>query len=177
MLNSKIFYFFNSFAGRNEFLDSIIVFIANDLPWILIAFTAVYLIFLKKSPKRFVMLSIVVLLSAAVTEFLKWIVFNQPRPFIALPDVTQLINIASFGSFPSQHATIFAALATGMFIYNRKVGAWIVFFSILIGLARIASGIHFPADILTGFLIGFLVSYISYRLFRGFVESVKKYVS
>lgn len=176
-MNEKIFYFFNGFAGMSETLDSLIVFLADGLPWMLIAFTLVYFIFIKRSAYRLFWVSCSVAVSAAVTEFLKWIIFRHPRPFIVLSDVTPLIDISAFGSFPSQHATIFAALATAMFLYNRKVGAWFIFFAIVIGLARIAAGIHFPIDILTGLLIGFLVTGLGYAIFKKFLRFIKSHIS
>jgi undecaprenyl-diphosphatase len=33
-------------------------------------------------------------------------------------------------------------------------------FAFLIGLARIAAGIHFPIDVLAGFIIGILTAYL-----------------
>lgn len=177
MLNEKIFYFFNSFAGKNPLLDSLIVFVGNTLPWLLIGFTLVYFIFIRRSPRRLFIVLLIVTTSALVTEFCKWVVFRHPRPFIALPDVTQLINITSLGSFPSQHATIFAALATAVFIYNRKVGTWFIVLAVLIGLARIMAGIHYPIDILTGFFVGFIITYFAYRMYRKFLKSVKDYIS
>lgn len=177
MLNEKLFYFLNSFAGRSAFLDSVIVFIGNDLPFILIGFTLVYFIFIKRSARRLALLSFTTLFAALITEVLKWAVFRHPRPFAALTDVVQLIQISAFDSFPSQHATIFAALATGMFIYDRSVGVWYIVLAVLIGIARIMAGIHYPLDILTGFLIGFLVTYLSYRLLRKLLNSVRNYIS
>ena len=177
MLNDKIFYFFNSFAGRSVFLDSVIVFFGNTLPFILLAFTLVYFVFIKKNIMRFLMIFIIVICSAMVTEFLKWIVFRHPRPFLALPDVVQLINIESFGSFPSQHATIFAALATGVYIYDRKMGIVFIICAVIIGLARISAGIHFPFDILTGFGVGFIITYFSYRIMRGLSRTIRNYIS
>ena len=112
-----------------------------------------------------------------MTEFLKWIVFRHPRPFMALSDVTQLINIESFGSFPSQHATIFAALATGVFIYDRRMGTIFIIAAVIIGFARIAAGIHYPFDVLTGFAVGFVITYFSYRLMRDLSRRIRLYIS
>ncbi len=177
MLNQKVFYLFNSLAGQSPFVDSVIVFLGNTLPFILIAFFILYFVFIRKNLMRFTMISCIVLCSAAVTEILKWIVFRQPRPFMALSDVTQLINIESFGSFPSQHATIFAALATGIYIYDRRMGAVFIICAVIVGLARIAAGIHYPFDILTGFFVGFVITYFSYRLMRDLSRRIRIYIS
>lgn len=177
MIDQKIFYLFNSIAGNNQLLDSFIVFIASSLPWILICYTLIYFIFIQKNPRKLFIITLVVLTSALITEFLKWVVFQEPRPFLAMPNVTTLINIIPFGSFPSQHATIFSALATIMFIYNKKTGVWFILFCLLIGISRIVAGIHYPSDILTGFFIGFTVTYFMYKIYRDFMIFLQKHIS
>ncbi len=175
--NEQLFFFFNGFAGRSIFLDSVIVFFANTLPFILIGFTLVYFVFIRRSAKRLGLITFATLIAAFITEILKWSVFRHPRPFAGLENVVQLIQITAFDSFPSQHATIFAALATGMFIYDRKAGVLYIVFAVLIGIARIMAGVHYPLDILTGFLIGFLVTYGCYRLLRKLLSAVRNYIS
>jgi membrane-associated phospholipid phosphatase len=39
-----------------------------------------------------------------------------------------------------------------------------MFFALLIGVARVIAGVHFPIDILGGFCIGFLVAYLFEKL-------------
>ena len=43
-----------------------------------------------------------------------------------------------------------------------------MFFALLIGVARIIAGVHFPIDILGGFIIGFIVAY--------FIKKFSKYI-
>lgn len=176
-LNDKIFYLFNSLAGKNTFADSLIVFVGDVLPWILIVFTIFYFLFFRKNVKKFTVIVSMIGIASFVTQFLKWQIFLHPRPFVVLPDVVQLINISSFDSFPSGHATIFAALATGIFIYNRKLGIIFAIAALLIGLARVIAGIHYPLDVLTGFGIGFVMAILSYKLMAYLSRKVKSFVS
>ena len=148
-LNEKIFYLFNSLAGKSAVADSLIVFIGDVLPWILVVFTIFYFLFFRKNVKKFTVIVFMIGIASFVTQFLKWQIFLHTRPFVVLSNVTQLINISSFDSFPSGHATIFAALATGIFIYNRKLGIIFAVAALLIGLARIIACIHYPLDLLT----------------------------
>ncbi len=157
--------------------DSLIVFIGDVLPWILVVFTIFYFLFFRKNVKKFTVIVFMIGIASFVTQFLKWQIFLHPRPFVVLSNVTQLINISSFDSFPSGHATIFAALATGIFIYNRKLGIIFAVAALLIGLARIIAGIHYPLDILTGFGIGFVMAILSYKLMARLSRKVKSFVS
>jgi undecaprenyl-diphosphatase len=65
----------------------------------------------------------------------------------------------SWYSFPSGHATFFMALAVSIFLSHKKAGYLFMFFALLIGIARIIAGVHFPVDILGGFVIGALVAF------------------
>jgi undecaprenyl-diphosphatase len=177
IINQKLFYFLNSFAGKSTMLDSVFVFFADILPWILIVFTVFYFLFLQKSVKKLAVVTFMIGIASFVTHFLKWQIFLHPRPFMVLPDVVKLINISGFDSFPSGHATVFAALAAGMLIYNKKLGVIFSIFALLIGVARIISGIHYPLDILTGFGIGFVVAILSFKFMTFLVAKVKELVS
>jgi undecaprenyl-diphosphatase len=84
------------------------------------------------------------------------IIFAAPRPFLRFAqDVAPLFPYGGFDSFPSGHATLFAALAAAIYINHKKTG--IVFGSIafLIGVTRVISGVHFPIDIIVGWILGF----------------------
>ena len=71
-------------------------------------------------------------------------------PFGVLPD-----TLDNFSSFPSDHAALFFALATGIFFVSKRVGIYAIIYSIIIILLpRIYFGLHYPTDIIAGALIG-----------------------
>lgn len=60
-----------------------------------------------------------------------------------------------WSSFPSDHATLFSGLATGIFMVSRPLGCVSILYVLtFILLPRIYLGFHFPTDILAGILIG-----------------------
>lgn len=69
-------------------------------------------------------------------------------------------------SFPSAHATNTMALATATFSYSLLYGLLTLFFSIFIGLGRVYLGMHYPSDVVGGWLIGLLVALLVNRLAR-----------
>ncbi len=87
-----------------------------------------------------------------VATLLKY-VFQTDRPFVALHNITPLFNATGY-SFPSGHATTFAALGCAIFILDRKWGIGFIAAAIVIALARVVVGVHYPQDILAGFIIG-----------------------
>jgi len=64
-------------------------------------------------------------------------------------------NFATWSSFPSDHAFLFFALATGMFLVNRKIGYFLYLYTALfIALPRLFLGIHYASDLAVGGLFG-----------------------
>lgn len=95
-----------------------------------------------------------------ITTALKGL-FSWPRP-----------NGLSLDAFPSGHAAFFLTLSLVVYYLNRsrspaptwKQGFQIFFFAtaFIIGVARVALGLHYPSDILAGFLLAYLLSF-AYR--------------
>ncbi len=91
-------------------------------------------------------------------------IYPVERPFAFLDNVNLLITENPLNSFPSGHAALAFALATTMFLYNKKLG--ILFFggAILVAISRILVGVHFPLDILIGSILGILLPLIFYKI-------------
>ena len=86
--------------------------------------------------------------------------FMRPRPFVVY-QVNQLIVYAvDKSSFPSGHAAFFFGLAMVVYFYNKKAGWWFLSAALLISLARVFVGVHYPLDILVGALIGLLSGWV-----------------
>lgn len=68
-------------------------------------------------------------------------------------------------SFPSDHAVLFFAMATGLLLVNRRAG-WLAYAYVatVIALPRLYLGLHFASDILVGGMIGVIVVLVGVRL-------------
>lgn len=63
--------------------------------------------------------------------------------------------MANWSSFPSDHATLFFALATGLLFVSRRLGLLAAaYVTLVIALPRIYVGWHYPSDIVAGAVIG-----------------------
>lgn len=71
-------------------------------------------------------------------------------------------------SFPSQHASGAAAVAVLVARRHPRLGWLFWTLAILIGLSRIYLGRHYPTDVLTGFLLGAISSWLVLRGERWF---------
>jgi len=80
--------------------------------------------------------------------------FLMPRPYIMLSDIEPLFRLGVLDSFPSGHAAFFSAVAVAVYHYHRKLGALFVLATVGIGISRIIAGVHYPVDILGGFVLG-----------------------
>lgn len=96
-----------------------------------------------------------------VTELIRFF-YHRPRPFVAY-DTLPLFPEQSW-SFPSGHAAFFFALATALYFYNKKWGAWFFLAATVISIARVIAGVHYPSDILGGALVGIAVAYVVKKL-------------
>lgn len=92
---------------------------------------------------------------------LVWKVFvMRPRPDENLA-VQEVLFRRPDTSFPSDHAAVLGGLAVLFWLKGQKLaGGWLAGLAIVVGLARIATAVHYPSDIIIGFLDGFLGAYI-----------------
>ncbi len=171
-LDIFLFSSFNSLAGKSPLLDSGIVFFAQYFPYLLTGLFFVFAVTRILSLKERMFLVAegfgAALLSRGLVEFIRLVV-HRLRPFVADSSVIALFSESSF-SFPSGHASFFFALATVVFLYDRKWGIWFYITSALIGIARVVAGVHYPSDIFGGVVLGILVGWFLYFLSRKYVK-------
>jgi undecaprenyl-diphosphatase len=171
MLNNEVFLFFYNFAHQSAFLDGLLIFFAQFFPYLVILGAAIFLLFhheIFSAEKPFEALAqkwkeIVLVffsgISAWVLANLIKIIVQIPRPVWQFPGISPLLEKTGF-SFPSGHATFYMALAFAIFFSHKKAGWYFILSAFLIGLARIATGVHFPLDILAGYFLGILIAYL-----------------
>lgn len=166
-LDHNSFLFLNGLAGKNMYLDWLVIFIGQYLIFVIILIIISHL-FLGRRDLFFT--ALVSGFMAEITNRIISLIHFRYRPFISLSDrVTLLINHNPDKSFPSDHAILAFALATIIIIKSKGKWGWVLLvFAILISLARVIAGLHYPADITAGAILGVLialaVSHLSIRI-------------
>jgi len=159
-----LFHYIHGAAGVSRLLDFIGIFFAEYLGYFLIVGFLLWL-FVSRWKERtyaslFVLLTLI-LSRGILTEVIRFL-YHRPRPFVLL-EITSLIEQTDKGSFPSGHAAFYFALAAVFWTFNRRWGNYFFAGTILMGLARIFVGVHWPMDIIGGALVA-LVSVFIVRL-------------
>jgi undecaprenyl-diphosphatase len=78
----------------------------------------------------------------------------RPRPYLAHPDAHLFIAASPDTSFPSDHATAAFAIAVAILLRHRKAGWLALGLALVLSIARVAVGTHYPGDVLAGAALG-----------------------
>lgn len=171
-LDYRIFKFLNEFGGHSQVWDFIYVALAEYVMFLMIGGLALFVI-LKKENKRWIV-SLQALAAAfigrALIISLIRAFFFRARPFVA-GVVTQLVaHNPAEASFPSGHAAVMFALAFSLFYVNKKWAILYIVLATISAISRIIVGVHFPADIASGILVGLLSAMLSKAIFDFWIK-------
>ena len=134
--------------------QTVAVFFAKYVIFLLIAIAGVW--FLWKVPRP---LKKDVLIIGATGPLITFIIsllaaklYFDPRPFVS-GHVTPLIAHAPDNGFPSDHTLLSAAIASIVWVFNRRLGALLLALTLSIGLSRVFAGVHHLIDVLGAIVI------------------------
>ncbi|MBU7592257.1 phosphatase PAP2 family protein [Metabacillus halosaccharovorans] len=162
-MDQKLFSTINGLAGRNLFLDRLMVFASNELRFLFI-FVLVLQFVTKHSNKKIAIESIVsVILTLGFKKLFNQIKY-RPRPFLTR-NANVLLSSLQDSSYLSKHTLLAFAVSTTAYLYNKALGKFLYIFSFFIGLSRVWTGVHYPYDILRSSILGTMTSLFVNKLY------------
>jgi undecaprenyl-diphosphatase len=163
-MNIEFFRIINDAGKEFEVLNPVMVFIANNAIYLLAAAVLVYLFSRQAGNRLMVVSGLAALLLAEVAGKIVGLFHSNQQPFATLAEVNQLIDMEVNNSFPSDHTIIFFTMSVTFWLFKRKhTYVWILL-AVLVGISRIWAGVHYPADIAVGAILGSAFAYLGYVL-------------
>ncbi len=95
--------------------------------------------------------------------------FLEPALEMQIPErlMAFSVSMSTGSSFPSDHAILFAAISTGIFLTSRTLGLIAgAYCAVFIALPRVYLGLHYASDILVGIAIGVSCAFLGVKLLR-----------
>jgi undecaprenyl-diphosphatase len=180
-LDEKIFSLINR-GIANPLLDSVMPFLSQRgyvllLPFLIYLFWTASKEDHKRSGFDIPAILKIAMVSICAVLFSDWLgnelknAIMRVRPCKALEDVRLLVGCTSSGSMPSNHAVNSFAYAITLFYLTRNcIGIagrlYPLALASLVALSRVYVGVHYPADVLAGALLGTTVSLLLIFLYK-----------
>ena len=96
-------------------------------------------------------------LVAIVLSLLLGVIFARVRPFRASDAIHLFVPPpASMYSFPSSHASVAFAVAAALIYGDVSLGLVALLIACLVAFGRVATGVHYPSDVIAGAFLGFI---------------------
>lgn len=173
-LDQKLFVYLNGLGS--ETFDGFWLIITKQIYWIPLFLFLLYLVFKKLGTKQtlFLILFVAILLvfTDQTANLFKYGV-QRLRP-CNNPEINSFIRIVqarkSF-SFFSGHATSSMAVATFLYLFFKKdfKYIWLLFlWPLIFAYSRIYLGLHYPLDIISGYLCGAMLGFLMFKLYQIF---------
>jgi len=167
--------FINGFAQRSFRFDQFVEFLSNyDLLKGILVFALIWWLWFQNEDvrrKREALLAgMIASIPALAIGLTLSRLISRPRPLnetqfvFRAPYGENAAGWVNFNSFPSDHAVLFFALATGIFFASRRAGwSTFVYVTTMICLPRLYLGAHYLTDILGGGAIGTSLAWLANR--------------
>ncbi|HET6614974.1 MAG TPA: phosphatase PAP2 family protein [Dehalococcoidia bacterium] len=156
-LNGSIFDGVNELGGHITPVDDAMVFAARYAVYAIIAIVVLSWFVRAGSGEHRRVAVYTAALSAVLALLVTGVIqhfYVHERPFVIRDDVVLLMHHGPDPSFPSEHASVAFALAAGLGLYRVRIGIVLLALAGLTAFARVYVGVHYPADVSAGALVG-----------------------
>lgn len=175
-LNLELFSLLNVPEHASILMQHFAIFIAHDLVYLMAAIFALLWLRGNNFTKTLLVKAFIfTVIALSISEIASYIL-NTPRPFVMHVGHT-LIEHDATGSFPSNHMTIFSSIGFAFyFSVRRDIGKFLLAVAWLVAWSRIYVGVHFPIDMVGGFMIALVVNLIGLPLWFKYSEKLMSWI-
>lgn len=165
MDNTTLFFQIFGLNKQSSILDQLMVFGATHLIYLTILFVLLLSLKGKTADKKaFLTLLLAIPISILLIKVIH-LFFVENRPFVAF-HFLPIVGENADASFPSRHTTISAVIAFSYTYFKSKWALPFIFIATWIGLSRVYVGVHYPLDIIGGFVTAATAILIALRIKR-----------
>lgn len=180
-LDTKLFLFLNGIHSSGA--DRFMWLVSGKYTWIPLYLLILVLLIIRYRKLSLVIIPVIIMLitiSDQVSSGLFKVIFERLRPCHE-PGLSCLVHLVngycggSFG-FVSSHAANAAALATfTSMLFKRRIYSWLIFtWAAMVSYSRIYLGVHYPGDVICGFLLGMILGWVIMKVMARILSGSNK---
>jgi undecaprenyl-diphosphatase len=162
-IDKTLFSYLNGWGSDG--MDQLMILLSAKYPWVPLYLLLIFALIWKFRGSFWLPLIYVLLVFACNDQFTSGFMkpfFERLRPChdITLLDVKNINKCGGKFGFASSHAANTMGLATSyLLLFGRKWWTYaLMVWALLVGYSRIYLGVHFPGDVIVGFMVGITFS-------------------
>lgn len=171
-LDQHLLLFLNSF--NSPFWDQVMYIISAKVTWIPL-YLAILIALAYRYKRKFFVIMVMIIIAITLSDQISVLFkngFQRLRPCHE-PSLTGMVHLVkgkcggSYG-FVSSHASnaFTVALLSLLLIRRRWFSYGMIFWALLVGYSRIYLGVHYPGDVICGSVLGVLIGWGVYLLYK-----------